>query len=136
MVGTAPVPDHEALIRLNRQLLESVFLDQDTSLLASVALPNLVVVPPGGIVENKDQVLAGIRNVAMDSVRIDDITIADHSGAAVIVARVTRLGHALDAGVGARSRIMNVFVHDGAQWRLLARSITPCLERAVAAGRC
>ena len=33
---------------------------------------------------------------------------------------------------GTRSRMMNVFVQDQGTWRLLARSITPCIERAIA----
>jgi hypothetical protein len=126
----------EALEQLNRELLESVFIRQDPGLLADVALPNLVVVPPGGIVEDKTQVLSGIANVAMDSVRIDDVRISQHGVTAVITARVTRLGSTPSTNSAGRSRIMSVFVHDRNAWRLLARSITPCIERAIAAGRC
>ena len=128
--------DRQALVQFNRQLLESVFLDQDTAMLASAALPNLVVIPPGGIVENRTQVLGGIRNVAMDSVRVDDVTIAEHGRTAVVVARVTRLGPLSDAIGTGRSRIMSVFVYHDRMWWLLARSITPCIERAVVAERC
>jgi hypothetical protein len=32
--------------------------------------------------------------------------------------------------------MMSVFVNDQGRWRLLARSITPCIERAIEAGRC
>jgi hypothetical protein len=54
----------------------------------------------------------------------------------VIISRLVR-----DAGERTGSdtnplRAMNVFVYDGQQWRLLARSLTPCIDRAVAAGRC
>ena len=130
------VPEPEALLQLNRELLESVFLRQDTTLLAFVALPSLLVVPPGGIIEDRAQVLAGVRNVAMDSVRIDDVTIAGHSSTAVVITRGSRLGVSSAVGSARRSRIMSVFVFDDGQWRLLARSVTPCVERAVAAGRC
>lgn len=130
------VPEREALLRLNRELLESVFLRQDTALLASAALPSLLVVPPGGIVEDRAQVLAGVRNVAMDSVRLDDVAIASHSNTAVVITRVSRLDVPAAAGSTGRSRIMSVFVYDEAQWRLLARSVTPCVERATASGRC
>ena len=126
----------DALEQLNRGLLESVFLRQDTAMLAAAALPNLVVVPPGGIIEDRTQVLRGIANVAMDSVSIDDVRIAQHGQTAVVTARVIRLGPAADATSTGRSRIMSVFVHDQDAWRLLARSITPCIQRAVQAGRC
>ena len=130
------VPDRPSLLQLNRRLLESVFLRQDTSLLAATAVPDLLVVPPGGIVENKRQLLAGVRNTVMDSVRIDDEQVVGDSATAVVVARVTRLGP-VPGGVGTgRMRIMNVYVRSQGRWRLLARSVTPCIERAVAAGRC
>ena len=128
--------DHEALLRLNRQLLESVFVRQDTAVISVTALPNFLVVPPGGIVENRAQFMSGFRNTAMDSVRIDDERVAVHSGTAVVIARVVRLGPARDAVATGRLRIMSVFVSDQGQWRLLARSVTPCIERAVTAGRC
>lgn len=134
--GHAQIPDRDALIQLNRQLLESVFLRQDTTLLAATALPDVIVIPPGGVVEKKPQVIAGVRNVAMDSVIIDDVTVVGHGATAVVVARVMGLGGRRDFTPTGRTRIMNVFVYDQQRWRLLARSITPCIERAVTAGRC
>jgi hypothetical protein len=58
------------------------------------ALPNLVVVPPGGIVENRSQLLSGVQNTLSDSLSLDDVTVADYGTTAVVVARVrmTRQG--------------------------------------------
>lgn len=140
-VGTVQNADRQALLDLNRQLLESVFVRGETGMLASAALPNLVVVPPGGVVENREQVLNGVANVAgAGAVEVDDIVVAEHGMTAVVVARVQTkrdrpVAGAPPAGTG-RVRMMNVFVHEQGQWRLLARSITPCIERAVAARRC
>jgi hypothetical protein len=39
-IGIVQVPDKEALLGLHQQLLESVFLRSDASLLAAAALPN------------------------------------------------------------------------------------------------
>ena len=140
-VAPVQTPDRQALLDLNRQLLESVFVRGETAMLASAALPNLVVVPPGGVVENREQVLNGVPRVAgAEGVEVDDVVVADHGTTAVVVARVrTRrdkpVAGAPPGGTGP-SRMMNVFVHEQGKWRLLARSITPCIERAVAAGRC
>ena len=135
---TAPAqtPNRDALLALHRQLLESVFLRGDTAVIAATALPNLVVVPPGGIVENRAQLLRGVQNTLSDSLVIDDVMIADHGTAAVVIARVsaTRQGRPI-MGTG-RSRMLSVFVYDNQTWRLLARSVTPCLDRAVSSGRC
>lgn len=140
-VATVQTLERQALIDLNRQLLESVFVRGETAMLASTALPSLLVIPPGGVVENRQQVLNGVPNVAgAQSVEVDDVVVADHGTTAVVVARVRVMrdkpvAGAPPGGTG-RTRIMNVFVQEEGKWRLLARSITPCIERAVAAGRC
>lgn len=141
MVATVQDSDRQALLDLNRQLLESVFVRGETTMLSSAALPNLVVVPPGGVVENREQVLNGVPRIAgAAAVEIDDVVVADHGATAVVVARVRTRRERPVAGAppGAtdRNRMMNVFVREQGKWRLLARSITPCIERAVAAGRC
>jgi hypothetical protein len=140
-VATVQVPDRQALLDLNRELLESVFVRGETEMLGSVALPNLVVVAPGGVVENREQVLNGVPKVAgAEAVEIDDVVIVDHGTTAVVVARVRTRREKPVAGTPlegtGRIRMMNVFVREQGKWRLLARSITPCIERAVAAGRC
>ena len=94
------------------------------------------MVPPGGVVERRDQVIKGLPNVVAESVQIDDVVVADHGATAVVVARVTAKRAAGGVAGSGRSRMMNVFVKDQGQWRLLARSITPCIERAIEAGRC
>jgi hypothetical protein len=139
--ATVQVPDRQALLDLNRELLQSVFVRGETAMLASAALPNLVVVPPGGVVENREQVLNGVPRIAgAEAVEVDDVVVVDHGTTAVVVARVQTRREKPVAGAPpgdtGRSRMMNVFVHEHGKWRLLARSITPCIERAVAAGRC
>jgi hypothetical protein len=139
--ATGQVSDRQALLDLNRQLLESVLVRGETAMLASAALPNLVVVPPGGVVENREQVLNGVPRVAgAEAIEVDDVVVVDHGTTAVVVARVRTRREKPVAGAppgeAGRSRMMNVFVHEQGKWRLLARSITPCIERAVAAGRC
>jgi len=131
---TAQTPDRDALLSLHRQLLESVFLRGDTTVVAAAALPNFVVVPPGGIVETRTQFLNGLQTTLSDSLVVDEVMIADHGTTAVVVARVST-SRPDKAGTG-RSRMMSVFVYDNQAWRLLARSVTPCIERAVSAGRC
>lgn len=135
--AAAQQPDRAELLRLHQELIESVFLRSDTTLIAALALPNLIVIPPGGVVENRAQVIRGVPNVRVDSIHIEEVTVADHGTTAVVVARLRRASPPAAGIVGpGRSRMMSVFVYDQEQWRLLARSITPCIERAVAVGRC
>ena len=132
----AQTASRDALLATHRQLLESVFLRGDTAVIAATALPNLVVIPPGGIVENRTQLLGGVQNTLSDSLVIDEVVIAEHGTTAVVVARVSasRQGRPI-VGAG-RGRMMSVFVYDNQAWRLLARSVTPCSERALTSGRC
>ena len=134
--ATSRQTDRDALIQLHKELIETAFLRGESSLLAATALPNLIVVPPGGVVERRDQVIKGLPNVVAESVQIDDVVVADHGTTAVVVARVRAARTASATAGSGRSRMMNVFVKDQGQWRLLARSITPCIERAIEAGRC
>jgi hypothetical protein len=132
----AQTPNREALLTVHRQLLESVFLRGDTTLIAATALPNLVVVPPGGIVEDRAQLLNGVQNTLSDSLVVDEVMVADHGTTAVVIARVRMMRQDRPTVGTGRSRMMSVFAHDGQAWRLLARSVTPCIERAVSSGRC
>jgi len=134
--ATAQTPDKDALLSLHRQLLESVFLRGDTVVIAAAALPNLLVVPPGGIVENRRQLLTGVRNTLSDSLHVDDVMVVDHGTTAVVIARVRGIRQSIQSAGTGRARMMSVFVYDNQTWRLLARSVTPCIERAVSAGRC
>ena len=132
----AQVPDEAALLELNRQLVESVQLRRDTTLLAAETLPQFVVIPPGGIVEDRGQALRGVRNEAVDSVRIDEVQVVAHGTTAVVLARVHVFRANQDPSAHRPNRIMSVFVYDHQKWRLLARSVTPCIDRALTAGRC
>jgi hypothetical protein len=134
--ATSRQTDRDTLIQLHKELIETAFLRGESSLLAATALPNLIVVPPGGVVERRDQVINGLPNVVAESVQIDDVVVADHGATAVVVARVMAKRTAGPVAGSGRSRMMSVFVRDQEQWRLLARSITPCVERAIEAGRC
>jgi hypothetical protein len=134
--ATPSQADRDALVQLHKELIETTFLRGESALLAATALPNLIVVPPGGVVERRDQVIRGLPNVAAESVQIDDVVVADYGATAVVVARVTAKRTAGGVAGSGRSRMMSVFVRDQEQWRLLARSITPCIERAIEAGRC
>ena len=87
-VASSGQPDREALLALHQELLESTFLRRDASVLAAAALPNLLVVPPGGVVERREQVLSGVRNLAAESLQVDDIAVADHGTTSDVVARV------------------------------------------------
>lgn len=129
--------DAQHLEQVNRELFESVILRRDTTLWSALALQELLVVPPGGILENRSQAFAGVR--AFDDVQALTLvtdSIAIHDNTAVLVGRLTLDREVRSVGRPGPLRFMTVFVRTDDGWRLLARSLTACSERAVEAGRC
>jgi ketosteroid isomerase-like protein len=127
---------HDELLMIHRGIFEAMILHHDASHFAAVALDELLLIPPGGIVESKDEALAGVGAFAVREVLIEDEVVTQRGNTAVVVARLTLDGEVFPAGRLGTMRTMSVFVRENNEWRLLARSLTPCLPVAVQAGRC
>ena len=125
------------LLDFHRDLVAAMRLRNDTALFAAVALENYLVIPPGGVIETREQALRGISNFDADSVKVQIEMVARHDSTAVLVGTVagnTRVrGPVPQFG---KVRFMAVYVRTAGAWRLLAQSTTPCHERAIQAGRC
>jgi hypothetical protein len=67
---------------------------------------------------------------------IEDEVITQEGNTAVVVAKMTLHGVVQPVGRLGPMRTMSVFVRVDEHWRLLARSLTPCLAVAIQAGRC
>lgn len=128
--------DTQHLEQLNRELFESAILRKDTTLWSERALQQLLVVPPGGVLENRSQAFAGVRAFDVRALTVVTDSVAIHENTAVLVGRLTLDGEGRPSGLLGPLRFMSVFVRTNAGWKLLARSLTPCSERAVQAGRC
>lgn len=128
--------DKHALKQLNRELFESVILRRDTTQWSAVALEELLVIPPGGVLENRAQAFAGVRAFDVRALAVVTDSVAIHDDTAVLVGRLTLDGEVRPVGRVGPLRFMTVFVRTDDGWKLLARSLTPCSERAVEAGRC
>lgn len=128
--------DKHTLKQLNYELFESVILRGDTTQWSAVALEVLLVIPPGGVLENRAQAFAGVG--AFDGVQALTVvtdSVAIHDDTAVLVGRLRLDREVRPVGRVGPLRFMNVFVRTDDGWKLLARSLTPCSERAVEAGR-
>ena len=135
--GTAQDQDFAELLELHRELTIAMQVQNDTALFDAVALDDFVVIPPGGIIETREQALRGIRNFDTDSIDVAVEVTARHDSTVVLVGTVA--GNALVRGPArqfGKVRFMAVYVRTGGMWRLLAKSNTPCHERAIQAGRC
>lgn len=128
--------DVQHLEQVNRELFESVILRRDTTQWSAVALEELLVIPPGGVLENRAQAFAGVGAFDVRALTVVTDSVAIHDNTAVLVGRLTLDGEGRPSGLLGPLRYMSVFVRTNAGWKLLARSLTPCSERAVQAGRC
>lgn len=126
----------EELLRLNRELFESAILRKDATRLRTVALDSLVVIAPGGVVESKSQALAGVRAFDVTALSIDDTRVIVEGGTAIVVGKLTLTGQIRPIGQVGPLKFMSVFIRHESTWRLLARSLTPCVQAAISAGRC
>lgn len=131
-----PGPDRADLLQLNRSLLESMLVDQDAGIFARTAVPGVVVIPPGGIVEGREQVIAGLSNFRVSAIELGDVRVVTEGNATVVVGRIVPRGELRSGEALGPMRFLNAYVWTNEGWRLLARSLTPCSERAIAAGRC
>jgi ketosteroid isomerase-like protein len=129
-------PSHEDLLVMHREIFEALIVHHDASRFDAVALDELLLVPPGGIVETKQEALEGVGAFAVHDIRIEDEVVTRRGDVAIVVARMTLHGEVRPVGRLGPMRTMSVFVLDGDEWRLLARSLTPCLPVAIQAGRC
>lgn len=128
--------DTQHLEQLNRDLFESAILRKDTTQWSALSLQQLLVVPPGGVLENRAQAFAGVRAFDVRALTVVTDIVVIHENTAVLVGRLTLDGEVRPLGRLGPLRFMTVFVRTNAGWKLLARSLTPCSERAVQTGRC
>ena len=139
-VHLSGVQDQESpeagLLKLNRALMESQILRRDASLFEATALPQFLVIPPGGLVETKAQAVAGVTAFSAAGVSITEERVIIQDQTAVVIARVEIDGEVRPVGRLGPMRNMAVFVRTDGRWRLLARSVTPCMQLAISRGRC
>jgi len=128
----------QALIELNRALVETQMLDRDPTFLLENSVDEYVVVAPGGVVENRERVVAGLGAFSrVDSLSLTEDRVTVTGATAVVINRMLVYGEVgIPIEPGPR-RAMTVFSRDAnGQWKAVSRTVTPCHPRAVQAGLC
>lgn len=128
--------ESDALLKLNRQILEDLILRQDASTFLAHAHDDFVVVAPGGRIENRTQSAAGAKSFEAAGVTISDeqVTVVDDT--AVLVGKLEIDGVMKPAGKLGPMKFMAVFVRQDGEWKLLSRALTPCFKMAIDRGFC
>ncbi len=127
---------HDELLRLHRSMLERMIIHHDVAEFERLALDQLRLIPPGGILETKAEVMVGVGAFDVEKVSIEDEVVIQEGTTVVVISKMTLHGEVRPVGRLGPMRTMSVFVHMDGEWRLLARSLTPCLPVAIRSGRC
>lgn len=128
--------DRETLLRLNTELAHSQIVDRDPTFISKVALENFRVLAPGGLIENKEQVIAGLPAWDATDVTLSDTKVLFHGDIAIVMGRMDIDGIMRPVGRWGPLKHMSTWVKEDGEWRLLSRSLTPCLDKLIELGRC
>lgn len=134
--GATRDADRETLLRLNAELVHSQIIDRDPTFISNVALENFRVLAPGGLIENKEQVIAGLPAWDATDVTLTGTEVLFHGDVAILMGRMDIDGTMRPVGRWGPLKYMSTWVKEGGDWRLLSRSLTACIDRLIEAGRC
>lgn len=128
--------DRVELLRLNEKLAYSQIVLRDRSFISEVALDDFRVLAPGGLIENRDQVIAGLSAWDAKSVTLTNTEVIIHGSVANVFGRMDIDGVMQPVGKWGPLKYMSTWVREDSQWRLLSRSLTPCLDILIKMNRC
>ncbi|MEQ9569490.1 MAG: DUF4440 domain-containing protein [Longimicrobiales bacterium] len=135
---TAAQDDDAGLLRLNRALFETLMIERDPGFFLDHSAANYVVVGPGGVVESREQVVAGLGAFArLDSIAVSREAVRRTGDLAVVTSRLELHG-AMDLPVGGTGGLTTAttFVLTDGRWVAVSRTLTPCNPRAEERGLC
>lgn len=128
--------DRQELLKLNEELARSQIVDRDSTFIKQVALDEFQVLAPGGLIENKSQVIAGLSAWDANDVVLTGTEVVFYGDIALVMGRMDIDGVMRPVGRWGPLKYMSTWVREGEEWRLLSRSLTPCKEILLEIGRC
>jgi hypothetical protein len=124
----------EYLIQLNREMMEEYILHHNTGPNSVIMLDDFLFVASIGKIETKEDVIATVGNLDIQSVKIIHNEFRHHGPTAVLVGTLHLQGSISNNEINAQIRFMSVFIHQHDQWRLMARSFSPIVHPSVLYG--
>ncbi len=125
--GASEVQTHdddveEQLVQLNTELLKQYMLHHNIERYEQVALDDYIFLAGIGVIETKEEVLATVENLDIDSVAITNEEFRLYGPTAVLVGRLDVDGRVLGTQLPGQIRYISVFVEHEGEWRLLSRA--------------
>lgn len=128
--------DKIILLKLNERLARSQIVERDPTFLEEVALEDLRVLAPGGLIEGKQQVIAGLSGWNAIDVTLSKTEVVFFQDTAIVSGRMDIDGTMHPVGRWGPLKYMSTWVKVNGRWLLLSRSLTPCLDKLLEMGRC
>lgn len=132
---SAQTPEQEVvhleqmLVDLNERILVEYVLHNDTALLEATARDDFFLIGPAGI-ESRERVIATVGNLDVDSVTVKNTEIRLY-GQSVASSAVLAGTLKANGNLGGRPlpvlSYLSVYIRDGDEWLLAARSLTPLM---------
>lgn len=120
----------QMLTKLNEQVLVEYILHNDTGPLETVALDDFFLVGPAGV-ESRNRVVTTVDNLEVDSVSVENTEIRLYGSpdtSSAVLAGTLRPKGTLGGRPMPVLSYLSVYVREGNEWRLAARSLTPLME--------
>ena len=129
-------PEVDELLRLSADIFFAQIVRRDTTLFSQTAVEEFRVLAPGGLIEDRAQAIQGVRSWDVAGIRISGTQVVRRGSVALVLGRIDIDGEMRPVGRWGPLKFMTVFLRENNQWRLLARSMTPCADMLVQMGRC
>jgi len=124
------------LLRLSAEIFHSQIVENDTTLFSRSAVDEFRVLAPGGLIEDRAQVIGGVSSWNAVGIEISGTEVVRHGPVALVLGRIDIDGEMSPIGRWGPLKFMTVFLREDGQWRLLSRSMTPCVDMLIHVGRC
>jgi Domain of unknown function (DUF4440) len=124
------------LLQLSADIFRAQIVRGDTTLFSQVALDEFRVLAPGGLFEDKAQVISGVDSWDAVGIEITGEEVVRRGTVALVMGRIDIDGEMRPVGRWGPLKFMTVFIQEGGDWRLLSRSMTPCVDMLIELGRC
>ncbi|GAB5472648.1 MAG: hypothetical protein Mars2KO_07470 [Maribacter sp.] len=113
------------LEEINEYLFTEYALNKNTQPLSEIATDDFMLIAAPGMIENKDRVINGVKNLNISSlnVSVDKLITTDNVG--IVIGILEMKGTIMNNPIPGKIRYSSTFIKKDGNWRLISRTMTP-----------
>ncbi len=126
ILGQTPQNIQElGLEEINEYLFTEYALNKNTQPLSEIATDDFMLIAAPGMIENKDRVINGVKNLNISSlnVSVDKLITTDNVG--IVIGILEMKGTIMNNPIPGKIRYSSTFIKKDGNWRLISRTMTP-----------